>query len=472
MRLDPKLDIVLEEIVARWGVPGLAVGIVENSEMVYGRGFGVRSLETQALVTPDSVFCLASIAKCFVASAVLQLVEQGKLELDAPLVRYLPDFRLEDERSGQITLRQILSHTSGMPDMDEDEYNELVAHPEYDEGAAERYVRALSGRKLIAAPGERFIYSNIAYNVLGYLISRISGQPFEAFMQERIMQPAGMQDSSFFPGDIDQRRLVKPHLRVPEMIVNPIFPYHRADAPASFLFSSMTEMCHWAITCLKRGIYNQQRILTPASYDLMWTPAAKRGSPPFREEMGLGWALGHFEGVRTVGHGGGGFGWTCFLVLLPEKNSAAIILCNEESSAHDLALRAVVRAMLGLEPQSGSVSWMVPVSQALQTGGIPAAYACYDEIKDDPYYFKDDYELISLVYQMMSVQRFDLALEILELNLKVFPKSLGSLVVQARISLKLGHRDQAEQILRHALTVAPESITVTNMLAAITHEKG
>ena len=467
MKLDPKLDVVLEEIVSRWGVPGLAVGIVDNGEMVYGRGLGVQSLETQTPVTPDSIFCLASIAKCFVASAVMQLVEQGKLKLDAPLVQYLPDFRLEDERSRQITLRQILSHTSGMPDMNEDEYDELVAHPEYDEGSAERYVHSLSNRKLIAAPGERFSYSNIAYNVLGYLISRVTGQTFEAFMQEQILQPAGMPGSSFFPSDIDQHRQVKPHLRVPEMIVNPISPYHRADAPASFLYSSVTEMCHWAIACLDRGMYNERRILSPASVDLMWTAVAKRDDPPFREEMGLGWTLGHFEGVRTVGHGGGGFGWSCFLALLPETNAGMIILCNDESSAHDIALRAIIQAMLGLEPQPGAVSWMVPLCKALQTGGIQAAYACYEEIKDDPYYFKDDYELISLVYQMMSVGRFDPALEVLDLNVSVFPKSLLSLVIQARIKLRQGHRDQAEQILRHALAIAPESITVSNMLAAI-----
>ena len=124
-----RLDFVLGEIITRWGVPGLGVGIVENGEIVYARGFGVQSLETQAPVTPDSIFCLASIAKCFVASGIMQLVEQGRLELDAPLIQYLPYFRLDDERYKQITLRQVLSHTSGMPDMDENEYDDLVAHP-------------------------------------------------------------------------------------------------------------------------------------------------------------------------------------------------------------------------------------------------------------------------------------------------------------------------------------------------------
>lgn len=138
--------------MARWGIPGLGVGIVENGEIIYARGFGVQSLQTGASVSLDSLFCLASIAKCFVACAILQLVEQGKLELDAPLVHYLPYFRLNDDRYRQITLRQMLSHTSGMPDMDEDEYDDLVANPEYDEGAPERYVRALAERKMVGAP--------------------------------------------------------------------------------------------------------------------------------------------------------------------------------------------------------------------------------------------------------------------------------------------------------------------------------
>lgn len=152
MQYSTKLTSTLKEIATRWGIPGLGVGIVKEGEIVYAKGFGVQSLDTRAPVTLDSVFCLASIAKCFVASAVMQLVEHGKIQLDTPLVEYLPYFKLDDDRYVKITTRQILSHTSGMPDMDEYEYEELVSHPETDEGAAERYVRSLTNRKLIAAP--------------------------------------------------------------------------------------------------------------------------------------------------------------------------------------------------------------------------------------------------------------------------------------------------------------------------------
>ncbi|MFN2304961.1 MAG: serine hydrolase domain-containing protein [Anaerolineales bacterium] len=416
-----QLDTVLEEIKSRWGIPGLGIGIVENGQMVYARGFGVQSLETDTSVTTKSIFCLASIAKCFVASAIMTLVEQGKLNLDTSIIEYLPEFRLDSEHYPEITLRQMLSHTSGMPDMDEIEYDHLIAHPEYDEDAPARFVVALSTRKMIGLPGERFAYSNIAYNVFGHLISKTSGSTFEDYMKEHLLEPSGMPNSTFFFPDVPQDQFAMPHIRIPEMRVNPILAYHRADAPASFLYSNIEEMCHWAMISLNRGSSYGNRILSPSSYDLMWTPIAKRGYPPFREEMGLGWAVGHFEGVQTISHGGGGFGWTCHLILLPERNSGAIILSNEESSAIEALEQAVIRAVLGLEPQVGPVSWMIPISQALHKGGIQKAFTCYEEIRNQPTYFFDPYDLITLAYQLNSVKKFVLATDVLKLNLYVFP---------------------------------------------------
>jgi len=183
--------------------------------------------------------------------------------------------------------------------------------------------------------------------------------------------------------------------------------------------------------------------------------------------MGLGWTLGHFEGVRTVGHGGGGFGWTCFLALLPEKNRAAIILCNEESSAHDRALRASLRALLAQEPQTGTVSWMIPIVQTLQSGGIRAAYARYEKIKGSPDYFFGEDELISLVYQLMSIKKFDLAIEMLELNLHVFPEHTESYFFLAKNYLRQGNRARAEAMLQKILEILPGNPVATKMLENI-----
>jgi CubicO group peptidase (beta-lactamase class C family) len=464
---EKRLDAVLQEIIKCWEIPGLSVGIVQENEIVYAKGFGVQSLETQAPVTPASIFCVASVSKCFVACAVLQLVEQGRLSLDTPLVHYLPYFKLDDARSQQITLRQMLSHTSGMPDLDESEYDQLVALSETDPAAPERFVRSLSNRKLAAAPGERFLYSNIAYNVLGDLIAKISGQSFEDYMEEHILQPAGMPQATFFFPKVPREKLAVPHLRAPQMIVNPIYPYHRADAPASFLHANLLEMCHWSITCLKHGVFtpSSPRLLSPESYELMWTPVARWGYPPLYEDCGLGWTLGHYNELKTVSHGGMGFGWTDFLALVPERNSAVVILCNEESSARSRVIRAALNAILGLEPIVNTISWMVPISQALQTGGIQAAYACYQAIKDkqEDYFFDED-ELLNLAYQMLGGQNINQALEVLQLNTKVHPKHLDSYIFMARLYLQKGETAQANASLQKAQEIDASNLVVMDLL--------
>lgn len=412
------LDVVLQEIMTRWDVPGLAVGMVEGDDIVYAKGFGVQSLATQAPVTLESVFCVQSVSKCFVATAVMQWVERGKLELDAPLTQSLPYFQMDDDRYRQITIRQMLSHTSGMPDIDERDYVEWVTHPEYDDGAAERFVRSLSDKKLIGDPGERFGYSNIAYNVLGDVLAKTSAKSFENTMREQVLIPSGMPNSTFMLADIPTHRLAWPHLRSPEMKPNPSYPYHRADAPASFLHATVVDMCHWGIACLNRGSYLGQRLLSPASYALMWTPVAKRGNPPgVFETMGLGWSIGHFKDVKTVCHGGAGFGGTAFFLILPEKNCAAVILCNEESSAHLQAAYAVADTLIGQKPQANTVSWMVPISRALAEGGIAAAHARYAEIKgrDEAFYFGED-DLLDLALQLFTAGKSDLAIEVQDLH--------------------------------------------------------
>jgi CubicO group peptidase (beta-lactamase class C family) len=354
-----------------------------------------------------------------------------------------------------------------MPDMDESEYDELVAHPEYDGGAAERYVRNLSKLKMVAPPGEHFAYSNIAYNVLGHLIAKTSGQTFETYMVENVLGPSGMPESTFYYPDVPPERLVLPHLRVPEMTINPIYPYHRADAPASFLHTTAVEMCHWAMTSLNRGVYSQQHILNPASYELMWTPVAKRDVPPWREEMGLGWSLGHFMGRWVVGHGGGGFGWTCLLALLPETHQAVIVMSNEQSSAHERAMEAALHTLFGEEPQAGTVSWMIPIAEALHEGGIRAAYKRYCEIRDDPDIYLDEFELTPLYYQLMSAGKLDLAEDMLQLNIHVFPEHMRSYLLLANYHLARNDRKNAINILSKALEVSPGNKAVMDKLKEI-----
>jgi CubicO group peptidase (beta-lactamase class C family) len=320
----------------------------------------------------------------------------------------------------------------------------------------------------MANPGERFRYSNIAYNVLGDVITKVTGKSFETYMQECILIPSGMPNSTYMPADVPTNLLALPHLRSPEMRVNPIYPYHRADAPSSFLYTTVVDLCHWGITALHRGNYLGQSILSPASYDLMWKPVAKRGSlPSMYEEMGLGWTLGHYKDVRTVSHGGGGFGWTAFLLILPERNCAAVVLCNEESYAEARVTNAVADTLINEKPQANSVSWMVPISRALAEGGIAAAYARYAEIKarkDDEFFF-GEYELIDLaLHQLLTAKKTDLAIEVLGLNIHVYPEYIDSYLEQAKLYLYKGENAQAKENLLKALSIEPNNVTAARLL--------
>jgi CubicO group peptidase (beta-lactamase class C family) len=475
MLYEKELDSVLQEIMVRWDIPGLAVGLVQSDEIVYAKGFGVQNLETKTPVTLDSIFCIASISKCFVATAIMQLVERGQIDLDTPLTQYLPYFQLDDERYRKITVRQILSHTSGMPDLDEAEYDELVAQPEWDDGAAERFVRGLKNRKLIANPGERLSYSNMAYDVLGDMLAKVTGKSFERAMQEQLMIPSGMPNSTFLLAEVPPERLAVPHLRAPEMVVNPVYPYHRADAPASFLHSTLLDMCQWGISCLNQGNRSGQNILASSLFDQMWAPVAEWNypRPSMYEQTGLGWTLGHYKEERTVSHGGMGFGWSDFFLLLPEKNCAVVILGIEESYARTRLVRAAADVLLGHKPQAGAVSWMVPISRALMEGEMQAAYARYDEIKalgDAEYYFDED-DMISLVYQLQSLKKFERAIDILVLNIHAFPEHVESYTHLAGIHLQQGKPAQAEECLEKALSLEPGNPLATGLMEKIRSQR-
>ena len=143
------------------------------------------SLKSTDAVTPRSLFHMASITKPFVATAVMQLVEKGRMRLDAPLTTYLPYFKMADPRAQTITIAQLLSHTSGMPDVYDYEWDK----PQYDDGALERYVRSVQDRTLLFAPGERIQYSNMAYEILGDVVAKASGMTFEDYVRQNILEP-------------------------------------------------------------------------------------------------------------------------------------------------------------------------------------------------------------------------------------------------------------------------------------------
>ena len=282
--LTGQIDAYLSKQVQKKGIPGLTAAVVRDGNVVYSSAFGVGSSGKSEKLTPQHVFHFASVSKPFVATALMQLVENGKLSLDDPPTRFCPYFRLADERFRQITIRQMLNHTSGMPDVVDYEWD----NPQFDENAAERYVRGMASQRLLSSPGNGWHYSNMAFDVLGDVIAKSSGSSFEEYAKANILEPLGMNHSSFNYRKIDKKLRTTGHVGNPAK-VSDVYPYNRRHAPSSTFNSSVAQMIRWMQVNLNRGELNGRRILKAENYDLLWNSTTTKSPQGF--QVGLSWFL-------------------------------------------------------------------------------------------------------------------------------------------------------------------------------------
>lgn len=415
-----EIDDLAHTVVNGFGVAGLAIGIV-NGDQVYAKGFGVKSIETQEPVTASSLFHLASISKTFVATAVMQLAEQGKLGLDAPLLTYLPDFILEDERRRQITVRQMLSHTAGMPDTDEYGWD----RPEYDDQALERYVRSLANEKLIASPGEKFAYSNVAYEVLGLLIARNSGMSFEDYIKQCLLLPLEMKSSTFLKTEVPPEHATTPHIVLPPTVVSAEYPYNRAHAPSSTLHSSAEELCSCALMNLNRGELHGQRVLQATSFEQLWQPFKETGPKYPDESVGLSWFIDTYHGYQRVRHDGVDTGFQSDLVILPDQSIAVIALANTIPAPTNMITDAIVDILLGRAPDFPRPPALVLLGPILSDQGIQSAIKEYRYLQGtqaDQYDFGPE-QFLDIGLTLLEVRRYSECFRVAKLGAELFPDS-------------------------------------------------
>jgi CubicO group peptidase (beta-lactamase class C family) len=329
----------LEQQMKAHDVPGFTIGIVKGGTVVYARAFGHKDLDSQEGLTTRSLFHQASLTKPLVATCIMQLVEQGKVKLDDPIIKYVPHFKLDDERYTAITIRHMVTHTSGMPDVQDYEWD----NPVYDDDALERYVRRLSSEQLIAAPGEKYQYSNMAYEVLGDLIAQVSGMSFEAYVDNNILAPLKMQHSTLLKQEADSRLMSTPHVKEGDsVVVSSVYPYNRMHAPSSTLISNTVDMSRWAMANLNRGELDGRRILKESTYDVMWKPGTDMDNG-----IGMSWKLGRRGRLQIVFHGGRDTGYRSFILLVPEASLGIVVATNYDRTPIEPIMDAALTVSLG-----------------------------------------------------------------------------------------------------------------------------
>ncbi|MBB5955913.1 CubicO group peptidase (beta-lactamase class C family) [Saccharothrix tamanrassetensis] len=309
----------LAELVAAHGVPGAQAAVLVDGEVVDAAA-GVLSLATGVETTTDSVFQIGSITKVWTATLVMQLVDDGLVDLDEPVVEYLPDFRIADARANAaITTRQLLDHTSGMD-------GDLFHDTGRGDDAVEKFLATIADAEQVHEPGAMFSYCNSGYVVLGRLVEVLRGKPFGAVVHERIAQPLGLTHIATNADEAILFRAAVGHLPGEDGdVVAPVWSLAASNAPAGALLAMRArDLLGWAKAHLDGG----GPILGEASAKAMREPQT---DVPFTAGLaakwGLGWELFDF-GADVFGHDGGTIGQAAFLRISGSAGIAVALLTN------------------------------------------------------------------------------------------------------------------------------------------------
>jgi CubicO group peptidase (beta-lactamase class C family) len=307
-------------------VPGLALVIVREQEVLYARGFGMTSVEDGGIpVTPQTLFRIGSTTKSLTGTAILRLVETGILELDRPLKEYVDWLTFNEPAAAeQITLRMLLSHTSGLP-------TAMPLQDRRNPEGLEIFIREqLPQCPLVAAPGKLFAYSNLGLMVAGFLAQYVYGHPFTQLMQDLVFAPLDMQRTTFDPTIAMTYPLAQAHIvgAKGKLAVDHRFLEDTASYPASFAMSTVLDLANFAVMHLNNGIFRDHPFLAPEMIATMHKAHARLFT--LKElSYGLTFSLDLYQGQHLVGHDGaiGSFGSQ--LTLLPDAQIGIILLYNQ-----------------------------------------------------------------------------------------------------------------------------------------------
>ena len=341
-----QIESVVERERLDAGIPGISIALVEDQTILWSKGFGHADLAKTRRAAPETVYRVGSVSKLFTDIAVMQLVEEGKIELGERVTKYLPDFRPDNPHSKAITLRQLMSHRSG-----------LVREPPignyFDDKppSLEKTIASLNGVPLVFEPEKRTKYSNAGVATVGLALEKVDGRPFARAVRERVLTPIGMTASDFEPTDAVKKNLAD----------GLMWTYHGREfraptfelgmSPAACMYSTVTDLARFMTVVFVGGKTVAGRILKPETLASMLTPQFELAGA--KNGFGLGFHLSDLDGHRRAGHGGAMYGFVTELAFLPDDKLGVVVIANKDIAdwvtyrLADVALQRLLAAKAG-----------------------------------------------------------------------------------------------------------------------------
>jgi CubicO group peptidase (beta-lactamase class C family) len=358
------LDRFVKDQIKKTAVPGVGVGITLGNRR-YANGYGVTNIDHPMPVTQDTLFQIGSTTKTFTATAVMQLVEHGTLDLDVPVRRYLPAFRLKDpEATRKVTLRHLLTHMGGW-------IGDFFVNTGWGQDALEKVVSQMSRIKQLTPIGTVWSYSNSGFYVAGRIIEKVTRLTFEEAIKEMILDPLEMDHSFFYPHDVLFHSFVVGHWTDgrKSTVAKP-WRMSRSGVAAGGLVCSAVDQLKWAAFNMGDGkAPSGKRLLKKSTLQLMQREQVYVGS--MTESIGLAWMLNHVDGMKIVRHGGTTNGQLSAFVMVPERKFAVTVLTNSTRGRelHPAVVRWALTNYLGIGEESAAPAMRIEAAELNKYGG-------------------------------------------------------------------------------------------------------
>jgi CubicO group peptidase (beta-lactamase class C family)/D-alanyl-D-alanine dipeptidase len=320
-----KLQPFIEHEMRSKNLPAISIALVDDQKIVWSRGFGFANPEDSVRATSKTIYRVGSVSKLFTDIAVMQLVEQGKLDLDAPVSRYVPSFHPDNPFGGDITLRQLMSHRSG-----------LVREPPvghyFDDGSPtlSQTIASLNDTKLVYAPNTKTKYSNAAIALVGDVLATVEKQRFESYLKKAVLDPAGMSSSAFARNEVPARQIASAYMWTLDKRTFPAPTFDLGMAPAGSMYTTVDDLGRFMSMLIAGGRGAKGQVLRRATLEDMWKPQFAR--PGQKMGYGIGFGLSELRGHRVVGHGGAIYGFATELSALPDDKLGVVVVTTMDGA--------------------------------------------------------------------------------------------------------------------------------------------
>jgi CubicO group peptidase (beta-lactamase class C family)/D-alanyl-D-alanine dipeptidase len=349
-------------------LPAFSIALVDDQQTVWAQGFGYTDPDKKIPATAETVYRIGSVSKLFTDIGVMQLVEQGQLNLDAPIQTYLPDFHPKNPFSTPITLRELMSHRSGL-------LREPAVGNYFDpsELSLAAMVHSLNDTTLVYAPETHTKYSNAGVAVVGYVLQQRSGQPFASYLQHAVLQPMGLGDSAFRPEPRLMARLAKAYMWSNDGKLFQAPTFELGMAPAGCMYSTVEDLGKFLSVLFNGGRGANGQVVTSETLGKMWTPQFAK--PGQASPYGLGFHLAELDGHREVEHGGAIYGFATQLAGLPDDKLGVVAVTTMDGAnavvnhVAEVALRLMLAAKEGKPLPEIEETTAIPLERVRQLEG-------------------------------------------------------------------------------------------------------